>query len=143
MFKNKEKEYFEKKLVGIQCMIWDLQFKRYKTAEIREGIRQEYDTLKAKLSLLETKIKQQKKKPTMEKGEIARLDDQKVILERDIKRKLEGDDGLRIIGLKQLDMQVKGLPKSNDYPEGVAGVNDQIDAFRELMEMLRIYIKAL
>jgi len=140
---NKQKKYFKEKLNGVQKMIWDLEFKRFKTQEIREQIRQEYDNLKAKLSVLETQIKQQAEKPTMEKGEIARLDDQKVLLERDIKRKAEGDDGLQIIGMKQLDMQINGLAPSNEYPDGVQGINDQLEALRELNEIIKDYIKTL
>ena len=140
---NKQKRYFKLKLDGIQKMCWDLEFKRFKTQEIREQIRQEYDELKGRLSVLETRIKQQAEKPTMDKGEIARLDDQKVLLERDIKRKAEGEDGLQIIGMKQLDMQINGLPPSVDYPDGVQGINDQLDALRELNEILKDYIKTL
>ena len=140
---NWKYRYFLKKLKGVDCMIADLEFKRFKTREIREQIRQEYDNLKAKLSVLETQIKQQAEKPTMEKGEIARLDDQKVLLERDIKRKVEGDDGLQIIGMKQLDMQINGLAPSNEYPNGVQGINDQLEALRELGEILKDYIKSL
>ena len=140
---NKQKKYFKQKLDGVQKMIWDLEFKRFKTREIREQIRQEYDNLKAKLSALETQIKQEAEKPTMEKGDIAKLDDQKVLLERDIKRKAEGDDGLQIIGMKQLDMQINGLAPSSDYPDGVQGINDQLEALRELGEILKDYIKSL
>jgi len=140
---NKQKKYFKQKLDGIQKMCWDLEFKRFKTQEIREQIRQEYDELKGRLSVLETRIKQQAEKPTMDKGEIARLDDQKVLLERDIKRKAEGDDGLQIIGMKQLDMQINGLAPSSDYPDGVQGINDQLDALRELGEILKDYIKRI
>ena len=135
MFFNKQKTYFKKKLQGVQNMIWDLEFKRAKTQMIREEIRQDYDQLKSKLYVLEGDIKKQAETPTMEKGEIARLDDQKVLLDRDIKRREEQ--------MKDLDLEVMGSKATNEYPEGVQGVNQQIDALHELKSMLKEYIATL
>ena len=112
-------------------MIEDLSFKRFKTREIREEIRVEYDNLKSKLSILETQIKAQKDSPTMEKGEIARLDDQKVLLDRDIERYLKQ--------MKGLDLEVEGSRPTAEYPDGVQGINQQLDSLRELIGMLEDY----
>lgn len=127
--------YFKKKLRGVEKMIADFEFKRFKTLEIREEIRQEYDQSKARLEVLNTQIKQQQEKPTMEKDEIARLDDRKVLLERDIK-KFEDQ-------LKGLDLEVYGCAPNQDYHDGVQGINQQLDALRELVVMLKNYIKEL
>ena len=132
---NKQKRHFKKKLVGVQAMIWDLLFKRAKTQSIREDIRVEFDNLKSKLNVLETQIETQKKTPTMEAGDIARLDDQKVLLDKDIERLLGQ--------MKALDLEVEGSGKTNEYPDGVQGLNQQIDALRELQIMLREYIKQI
>lgn len=135
MFENKQKQYFKKKLQGVQNMIWDLEFKRFKTKEIREEIRQEYDDLRAKLNILDAQILSEKNKPTMEKGEIARLDDKKVLIKRDIER-LEGQ-------MKGLDLEIEGSKPCEEYKDGVQGVNDQLDALRELVGMLEAYIRML
>jgi len=132
---NWKYRYFLKKLRGVESMIEDFQFKRFKTREIREEMRQEYDNLKAKLSVLETQIKTQKEKPTMEKGEIARLDDSKVLLDRDIERYANQ--------MKALDLEVEGSKPTAEYHDGVQGINDQLDALRELYQMLQDYIKKL
>ena len=116
-------------------MIWDLEFKRAKTRMIREEIRQTYDNLKSRLHILEEDIKKQKETPTMEKGDIARLDDQKVLLERDITR-YEAQ-------MKGLDLEVNGSKQTAEYPDGVQGINDQLDALRELMGMLKEYMRGL
>jgi len=116
-------------------MIEDLLFKRFKTREIREDIRQEYDNQKSKLSLLESQIKAEEAKPTMEKGDFARLGDEKVLLERDIERYLQQ--------MKALDLEIQGSNPTAEFHDGVQGINDQLDALRELAEMLKEYIKNL
>jgi hypothetical protein len=100
---------------------------------IREDIRVEYDNSKAKLLTLEEKIKSQKENSTMEKGEIARLDDEKVLLERDRDRFLGQ--------MKGLDIEIQGAKPSADLPEGHQGINQQLDALRELQQMLKEYMK--
>lgn len=132
---NWKKKYFNKKIRGVECMIEDLIFKRFKTLEIREEIRQEYDNAKSRLAALDEQIKQEKEKPTLEEGEAKRLDDKKVLLEKDIER-LENQ-------MKGLDLEVVGTRPSNEYPEGVTGINETLDSLRELLGMLRTYIKTL
>lgn len=132
---NKQKAYFKNKLDGVQKMIWDLEFKRSKTQMIREEVRQEYDKSRAKLDILQTQIKAQKETPTMEEGEIKRLDDQEVFLKRDVER-YEAQ-------IKMLDLDVQGTKPTNEYPDGVTGINHQIDSLRELQVMLKEYIKQI
>ena len=87
------------------------------------------------MSILEAQIKAQKEKPTMEAGEIARLDDQKVLLERDIERFKEQ--------MKGLDLEVHGSKPTAEYHDGVQGVKQQLEALRELVGMLKDYLKTL
>src|SRR3990167_3622679 len=130
---NKQKKHFKDKLQGVQRMIWDLEFKRAKTQSIREDIRVEFDNLKGKLNALESQIETQKKTPTMEVGDIARLDDNKVLLDKDIERLLGQ--------MKGLDLEVSGSKKTSEYPDGIQGIDQQLDALRELQLMLAAYIK--
>lgn len=132
---NKQKGYFKRKNEGVQSMIWDLEFKRSKTQMIREEVRQEYDKNKARLDILQIQIKVQKDKPTLEEGEIKRLDDQEVLLKRDIER-YEAQ-------MKQMDLDIAGSKPTNDYPDGVTGINDQLESLRELQVMIKAYIKQL
>lgn len=127
--------YFLKKIRGIEKTILDLEFKRFKTQEIREEIRQEYDLMKSKLFILEEQIKKQKESPTMEPGDIARLDDDKVILERDIRR-FEDQ-------ITALDNEVSGARPSNENPEGIQGITQQLDALQELKGMVKDYVKRI
>ena len=162
---NKQKKYFQSKLDGVQKMVWDIEFKRFKTREIREEIRQEYDNLKSKLSVIQTKIASQKKDPTKiceihnpgegkekvhkDKGkceceyidnhiEIAEIEgqyDQEILLSRDIER---------FIGqMKGLDLEIEGCKPNAEYHDGVQGINDQLAALRELQGMLKDYINGL
>ena len=132
---NKKKKYFKNKLSGVQKMIWDLEFKRAKMQAIREDIRQEYDNLKSKLYVLEVQIKSQAEKPTIENEEIVKLGDNKIILDRDIER-LQNQ-------MKMLDIEVAGAKSTNENPEGINGVNQQLDSLQELKVILKDYIKSL
>lgn len=127
--------HFSSKIRGVEKMIEDLIFKRAKTQSIREDVRVEFDNLKSKLSTLEGQIASQKEKPSMEAGDIARLDDQKNLLDRDIERLLGQ--------MKGLDLEVVGSKPTSDYPDGVQGINQQLDALRELQIMLKSYIKEI
>lgn len=127
---NWKYRYFLKKLDGVKKMIADFEFKRFKTEEIREDVRNEYDALKARLQALETQEKQ-----PLKKEELAKLKDQKALTERDLKRYEDQ--------MKGLDLEINGSKKTNEYPEGVNGIVHQLDALRELQEMLKEYIKEL
>ena len=123
---NWKYRHFEKKLRGVECMIEDLCFKRAKTLMIREDIRREYDNLKQKVDVIDTQLKQNKN-PTLE--------DQKVLITRDTER-LEAQ-------MKGLDLEVNGSKQTNEYPDGVQGISQQLDALRELSQMVKEYIKQL
>ena len=128
-----KKMHFQQKLEGTKKMLYDLEFKRFKTQELREGIRVEYDSMKQRVAGYAEQIKNWPKDG--KEDELKRLEDQKVLAERDVKN-LEG----QIAGL---DLEVNGSKPTNQYPEGVTGVNQQIDSMRELNEMLRDWIKSL
>jgi hypothetical protein len=150
---NKKKKYFEQKLEAVQKMIWDLEFKRFKSLEIREEVRMQYDSLKAKVQMVKDRIKtfpeldpelvkleysdiklidEKKKKWSDEEN---KLDDEKILMERDIQR-YEGQ-------MKQIDMDVHGANASVDRPDGVQGLDHQLESLQELKGMLKIYNKTL
>lgn len=117
----------------LEYQIWDKEFERFKTKEAREELRVEYDRQKAQLATLETQIKLvDEGKQKMEEGERKRLDDKKVLLERDIKRMEQGreegdpnDDGFN---LKNFDRNIMIL-------------NSQIDQLHSLQGMAKDYLK--
>ena len=146
-------------------MIWDLEFKREKTLMIREDIRKEYDGACARLYTVDTEIAKQKKDPAKvcevhkpeagkEKvhkdkgkcaceyvdnhipvGEIEGFYDKKLLLERDRDRFKEQ--------MKGLDLDVYGSKKTNEFPDGLDGINQQLEALRELKGMLKQFIKTI
>jgi len=135
MFTNKKKKYFIDKLDAVEKTIWDLEFKRTKTRSIREEVRVEYDTTKARLELINNQIKEQKEKPTMPEGDIKRLDDEKILIERDLLR-YESQ-------MKSMDLEVSGSQPNKDYPDGVIGIDHQLESLRELKGMIKEYIATL
>ena len=132
---NTHKDYFKKKLKGIQAMIWDLEFKRYKTLYVREQIRGEYDALRSRLEILKTQIASEKDKPTLPEGDIKRLDDDEVRITKDIGRKLAQ--------MKSLDIEINGAKPSAEVPDGHQGLNETMEALRELINVTKNYIKEL
>lgn len=136
--KPSKKEHFLQKLEGTTKMIWDLEFKFFKTKEIREDIRKEYDNARAKLITLESEIERESQTGGLKErdlGEFKRLEDKKVLLERD-KSRFEAQ-------MKQLDAELYGLKPSAENHDGVQGITMDIDSFRELQGMLKNWIKHL
>lgn len=139
---NKKRKYFRGKLKGIQKVLWDLDFKKFKTLEIREGLREEYDQMKTKVSMVKDKIKTELEKPTMSPDERKRLEDEAVLMERDLDRMVNGHPtDQSIVCLKGLDLAVFGSKPTQDHPHGVQGIDQEIQGLRELQEILKEYIK--
>lgn len=164
-FQNKKKKYFKHKLDGVQKMIWDFEFKREKTLVIREEVRREYDGTNSKIHLIKTKVKAQLKDPALicevhnpepgkEKAlaaagkctciyndshlpiaDIERLYDEADLLQRDSER--------YVAQMKQMDIDVNGSPKTNEYPEGHDGIKQQLESLRELKIMIQEYLKKI
>lgn len=137
---NSQKRYFKKKLKAIQCQIWDYEFKRFKTAELREDVRKEYDAAKSRLEVLKTQINAELQdgrafdsKTHELTDEHKRLNDQRDLLEKDIK-KMEGQ-------IDSLDEEINGAKPSESNPQGVNGITQIIDSLRELREMVKDYLK--
>ena len=130
-----KKKYFKNKLIGVQNMIWDLEFKSFKTQEIREEVLVNYDDSKLKLTVVDEKIKLEKDNKKMSTDEFKRLEDSKVLLEKDIKR-YENQ-------MAALDLEVFGSRPTNELPDGAIGITHQIDSLRELSTMIKDYIKSI
>lgn len=123
--KTSKKSHFKQKLEGTQKMIWDLEFKIFKTREIREDIRKEYESMQSRIQSYKQQIK----------DGVKGLDDQLILAERDAGRFLGQ--------IKQLDLETEGSKPTSEYPEGVIGIGHQIASLRELQEMLKSWIKKL
>lgn len=130
--KPSRKEHFRQKLEGTTKMMWDLEFKIYKTQEIREDVRKEYDNTKQRIEVLNTRLKSLPEDKTKWSDEDKRLEDQKALLTRDQERYEQQ--------MKNLDIEIEGTKPTNDYPDGVNGIRQQLDSLRELTEMLRDWI---
>lgn len=132
--------YFSKKLNGVRSMILDLEFKRFKTREIREEVRQTFDQNKAKILSLNMRIEQERGKDKNDKskmadGDIARLDDEIVRLKKDNDRYTEQ--------MKSMDIEVEGSRETNELPNGYSGISQQLDSLHELDGMIQDYRKGL
>lgn len=131
-----ERWYFFKKRLAVDFATWDMLFKRFKIMEEREEVRRQYDALSSKLEIKKTEIEEEAKPGKLKDtspGDYARFEDEKIRLERDIERSKQR--------MNVIDGEIHGLPASADYPDGVSGVNQQLDALRELKVLIRKYIK--
>jgi len=112
-------------------MLWDLEFKRFETQQIREGVRQEYDEAMSKSSALKEGIKKEK-----DKEKRTKMEEQLEVLEkRDIRKLKETMQGL--------DLQIQGSPKCSDWPDGLQGTNQHIETLHTLIARLKKYTKNL
>lgn len=128
--KPSRRSHFKRKLDGTNSMIWDLQFKVFKTAEIREEIRAQYDYMLSRIENLDKQIAEWPK--DADEGERKRVEDQKVLAERDRDRLMAQIQGL--------DAEIGGLKPTAENPDGHIGINEQIDSLIELRSMLEEYI---
>lgn len=126
-----KRSHFKGKLKATREMRWDLEFKVFKTRELREGVREDYDNSKAKLFQLE---KQRDAIPAGSK-EREPIQKQVDILAEDCKR-YEGH-------MKTLDVEISGANPGEEYPEGAIGAVDQIQSLQELEKMLIDYIATI
>ncbi len=158
---NKEKKYFNQKAIAVQKMIWDLEFKREKTLLLREEVRGEYDSVSTKWDMFNSRINSQQKDATKicvvhnpEKGNLKVHKDKGTcaceLIENhmpitdleglyDQRERLEKDKERYISQMKRLDLDVNGSPKTNEFPDGEEGINQNLDALRELLGMVRDY----
>ena len=125
--------HFYQKKEGVQKMVFDLEFKRFKTKEIREDVRKEYDNHKQRIFNLEEQIKTWPL--DKDQGDKARLEDEVLRLNENVKR-YEAQ-------MKQLDDEVEGRKPSQEDHDGVTGINEQIDSLKELEGMLDDWIKRI
>lgn len=126
-----KKEHFRHKLEGTQKMIWDMEFKAFKTREIREDVRKEYDHRIQRIELLKQQI--EKFPAEGDQAEKAKLQDQITLCERDRDRFL--------FQMQQLDAEVNGAKPTAENQDGVVGIVQQIESLRELVGMLKDWIK--
>lgn len=128
---NKQKKHFKSKLIGVQRMVWDLEFKRFKTREIREEVRQTYDNQKSR----QFSLKEQLNNKELKKEELANIKDEIERLDVQLKRYEEQ--------MKGLDLEVEGSKPTNELPDGHDGINQTLDSLRELQQMIKSYIHEL
>lgn len=126
-----EYRYFNRKSNGVNKMIADLEFKRYKTMEIREEVRQAYDQTQHRLDILKQQIKKEEEAKNKEQAEHLDVDVKKV--EKDAERYQAQ--------MKQMDLDVVGSRPTSEMPEGYEGINQQLEHLRELGAMIRSYMK--
>jgi len=135
MFKSKEFKYFKKKLQNVKYAILDQEFKRFKTLEIREEIRQNYDNIKSRIILLQEQYDKEKEKNELPKEDLEAIKDKitKSEAERD---RLEQQ-------IKGLDREVYGVKPTAEEPNGFDGIEQVLESLRELVDMIRDYMKKL
>ncbi len=132
---NLKKKYFKYKMTGVQKMIWDNEFKREKTLMLREEIRQAYDNVCSKLHVFKEKIATFPADKKNWSDESKGIDDQRVLMEKE-------RDSL-ISQMQGLDVSVRGSKPTNEYPEGVEGIDQVLEGLHELQIMLQEFYKKI
>lgn len=128
-----KKDYYKQRLDAVERQIWDLEFKIFKSKEIREDVRKEFDSTKSRIESLKTQVKNwPKDRP---EGDKKRVEDDISRAERDLQR-YEAQ-------LRQIDLEIEGSKPTNEYPDGVIGAIHNIDSLNELKKMLQDFIKEL
>ena len=105
--------------------LWELEFSKFRTLNVRESIRRQHDQTKEALNRLEAALKGDAKNEAL------------------LKDKAEVDGRLAHIKaqLDDIDARVYGVLPSETYPEGVVGVVQKIDNIIETRSNLQDFIK--
>jgi hypothetical protein len=124
-----KRAHFMAKKKATREMRWDLEFKIFKTREIRDDVRAQYDNAKAMAYNLDKQLE------AIEAGAPEREELQKQLdmLNADASR-YEGQ-------MRMLDREVNGSKPEDE--EGVIGILEQIESLRELEKMLGDYIQEI
>lgn len=128
-----KKSVFKAKLQQTRQMIWDLEFKIFKTREIREDIRQNYDQMLSRIAAYDEQIANWP--ADADPAERARIEDQKTLAQSDADRFIRQ--------MQMLDAEVDGLKPTADNPNGQVGISEQVDSLREVESMVKDYITTL
>ena len=110
--------------------IADLEFKRFKTLEIREDVRKAYDKTQHRLDILKAQMKSEEEKGNKEQA--GHIELEVVQVEKEAERYKSQ--------LKAMDLEVTGSKQTNEYPDGYVGINDTLESLRELEKMLHVYV---
>lgn len=129
LFRNEKLQYFKDKLKSVQKMTWDLEFKLFKTKELREEVRKQYDRVKETVDALNIEI--QKRVDQKDKQEtLLALEEKKKPAVNDLKNLTEQ--------LGAFDQEIEGTQLN---PDGTPSIQSQLDGLYELKLMLNDYIK--
>lgn len=132
---------------GVENMIWNNEFKRFKLITDREAVRREYDNARSKLYILETQLKSFPEDKAKWTDEQKRVEDKKTLIVLNIEGEKNGDGSVAKQGYKDqmrdFDLEINGSGKTNEFPKGLQGVNQQIDGLRELQALTKAYLKTL
>lgn len=132
---------------------------------IREEVRREYDGLKAKTLIFQTRIKSQLKDP-LKICEIHNPEagKEKVLLAKgtctceyvdnhvekaeietwyDEVERMTVDKDRYEAQMKAMDIDVHGSQKTNEMPDGYDGIDQQLESLRELLGMIKQYIQKI
>jgi len=133
---NWRKNYWRKKIKGMKCMIEDEKFSRYKTLELREEVRQEYDQEQAKLEHFNKRIEDKDKTiKEIGKEEYEKLKDEKIRGEKRLQALKEEMDTLA--------QSVNGGKPTNEHPAGIIGNSQTIEKLYDLIDTVKSYLKNL
>lgn len=127
---NRKKRYFLGKKWTLQRQIWELEFKKHSTMEIRELIRLDRDRLKESVDALNVELGKEHKDETKKE-----LESRKVVLEDTI--------GRYEAQMKMLDEEVQGLPYKSPEDVGKQGIDDTIASLMETLKLVESYVKSL
>ena len=134
----KRNRFFKSRVKEADRLIWEEEFNIFKLRNAREKVRKDRDDRSARLSDLNARITKESEAGGLKEtnpDEFKRLEDDKVLLERDITRfENQMDD---------IDIELNGTDASDKYPDGIIGIDEKIDLYSEAKGLFKKYIKTL
>ncbi len=130
VFTSPKKRHFLMKLDQANAQIWDLEFQKYQTLEMREMIRLDRDRAMETADAFRVELEREHKEETKKELEA---------------KKLQAEDNAKRFGaqMEMLDGEVNGRPYVNDENPGKQGINDTIASIAEVRKMFVAYLARL
>lgn len=116
---NIKKRFFKRELKQTQAKIWSLEFSRYTTMFEREQLRQQYDQANDGLQ---------------------RLSAAKDAKKEDVEEMTKRVEAMKQ-ALDEMDIMINGCEPNNQYPDGVRGVTESLQAQIQKRDHIKNFIK--
>lgn len=126
---NVKKKFFKRELKQTKAKIWGIEFSQFTTRAEREKLRKHYDKAQGALQA----ITERQKEKGLDKELRSKADKDKADTEKKVEELKKS--------LIEFDIMVDGAEPSEQYPQGIRGIGEQLEAHIQKLNHIKRFIK--